>query len=170
MPHFSVAPVPATALAGASLTKSTVSGVPQVQSRYETRTDLKLVRTSNPVGIRVSTRVGISRRTLSSRRKRTLVHGRSLTVSRRSVVGSRGRSPALSGGGTAVARVMWHETPKTSVAWRRVWPIRLESRAVQPCCKVSHKLSSRVPGSTVDRRLPVNSGAAREIAQNGHVS
>ena len=65
---------------------------------------------------------------------------------------------------------MWHETPYTSVAWRRVWPMRQEAQAVQLCCKAGHTLSSQVPGTTVDRRLPVNSGAARGIAQNGHVS
>ena len=27
--------------------------------------------------------------------------------------------------------------PYTSVAWRQVWPIRLEARAVQPCCKAA---------------------------------
>ena len=48
--------------------------------------------------------------------------------------------------------------------------MRLEAQAVQLCCKAGRKLSSQVPGTTVDRRLPVNSGAARGIAQNGHVS
>ena len=43
--------------------------------------------------------------------------------------------------------------------------MRLEAQAVQLCCKAGHKLSSQVPGSTVDRRLLVNSGAARGIAQ-----
>ena len=38
---------------------------------------------------------------------------------------------------------------------------RLESRAVQPCCMAGHKLSSRVPGSTVDRQASVNSRTAR---------
>ena len=48
--------------------------------------------------------------------------------------------------------------------------VRLEAQAVQLCCMAGHKLSSQVPGSTVDRRLLVNSGATRGIAQNGYVS
>ena len=59
------------------------------------RPDLKLVRISTPVGMRVSTPVEKSRRTLSTGQKRSFVHGRSLTVSQRNVVGTCGRSPAL---------------------------------------------------------------------------
>ena len=48
--------------------------------------------------------------------------------------------------------------------------MRLDAQAQHLCCMASHKLSSQVPGSTVDRRLLVNSGATRGIAQNGYVS
>ena len=107
---------------------------------------------------------------LSRRSIRPLVHGQSLTVSKRSVVGTRGRRPALSR--------RRHSGSKSDVALDPVYicgletsmAMRLEAQAVQLCCMAGHKLSSQVPGSTVDRRLLVNSGATRGIAQNGYVS
>ena len=134
------------------------NGVRELRVEILCHTDLKLVRISTPVGI--------SRRTLSSGQKRSLAHGRSLTVSEGAWLALAAGAQPSPGGGTAKAKVMWHLDPVYICGLETRLAMRLEAQAVQLCCKAG----LTVPGSSVDRRLLVNSGAARRIAQNGHVS
>ena len=56
------------------------------------------------------------------------------------------------------------------MAWRRVWQCDWKRKLCNCAAWLATSCPHEVPGSTVDRRLLVNSGATKGIAQNGRVS